>query len=206
MKKLTIRQPLLATFILLLASVSAYAQSNEKVWSFGPEVGVNFTKFGGDASDTDYRSGVLLGLGLTYSIQDTYGITTKVLYSQRGAKDGDLKTSLKYIEVPITGRFYLNREGKFRPNLFVGPSFSFLTGAAYKEGDGESTDIENYSDIFNTFDFGLTGGLGLNWLIANETHIVIDGRYTHGLSDLSKADGKVNNQGFTVSAGVTFGL
>jgi hypothetical protein len=206
MKKTTIRQPLFATLILLSIAFSTTAQTDEKVWSFGPEVGVNFTKFGGDASDTDYRSGILLGLGLTYSIQNTYGITTKVLYSQRGAKDGDMKTSLKYIEVPVMGRFFLNREGKCRPNVFVGPSFAFLTGAAAKDGSGDSEEIENYSDIFNTFDFGLTGGLGLNWLIANETHIVIDGRYTHGLSDLSKADGKVNNQGFTVSAGVTFGL
>jgi opacity protein-like surface antigen len=206
MKKMMIRQSLVATLILFAIASSAIAQTDEKVWSFGPEVGVNFTKFGGDASDSDYRNGILLGIGLTYSIQNTYGITTKVLYSQRGAKMGDIKTSLQYIEVPITGRFFLNRDGKFRPNIFVGPSFAFLTGAASKEGDGDSEDIENYADIFKTFDFGLTGGLGLNWLIANETHIVLDGRYTHGLSDLSKADGKVNNQGFTISAGVTFGL
>ena len=206
MKNITVRRPLLATFLLMTMSIATYAQTDEKVWSFGPEVGVNFSKFGSDASDSDYRTGILLGLGLTYSIQDTYGLTTKVLYSQRGAKDGDSKTSLKYIEVPITGRFFLNRDGNFRPNIFVGPSFGFLTGAASKEGDGESVDIDNYSDIFSTFDFGLTGGLGLNWLIADETRIVLDGRYTHGLSDLSKADGKVNNQGFTISAGVTFGL
>ena len=104
------------------------------------------------------------------------------------------------------GRFFLNKEGKCRPNLFVGPSFNFLTGVASKTGSGETVQVKNYKDSFNTFDFGLTGGVGLNWLVANETHVILDARYTHGLSDIAKSAAKVNNQAISVSAGVTFGL
>ena len=207
MKKQFFTLPLLLTFLVLLTSWSSSAQTSEKIWSFGPEVGVNISKFGGDANDdTDFRTGVAFGLGLTYSIQNTYGITTKVLYSQRGAKIDDTKLSMKYIEVPVTGRFFLNRDGIFRPNIFLGPSFAFLTGVSSKTNDGENVENNDYKDSYNTFDFGLTGGLGLNWLIANETHIIIDGRYTHGLSDVAKSDSDVFNRGFTISAGVTFGL
>ncbi|RAW00599.1 porin family protein [Pseudochryseolinea flava] len=206
MKQITNRRTLLASLILTIISFSAQAQTDEKVWSFGPEVGMNLSKFGDDGSSSDYRTGILLGVGLTYSIQNTYGVTTKVLYSQKGAEVDDKKTSLKYIEVPITGRFFLNKDGKCRPNLFVGPSFSFLTGAAEKIGDADAEEVKDYSDFFNTFDFGVTGGIGLNWLIADETHLIIDGRYTHGLTDVSKSNATINNQAFTLSAGVTFGL
>ncbi|HYG19121.1 MAG TPA: porin family protein, partial [Ohtaekwangia sp.] len=165
MKNRTTGSLIAAIGLTLALTFDAAAQDTERVWSFGPEVGVNFSKYGNDA-DTDFRTGILLGLGLTYSIQNTYGVTGKILYSQKGAKFGeDEKQSLQYIEVPIVGRFFFNREGVFRPNLFVGPSFAFLTGAASKDGDGDSEDIDNYKDVFNTFDFGVTGGLGFNWLI-----------------------------------------
>lgn len=205
MKKQFLKTPLLLVLFTLLTPLTMQAQTAEKVWSFGPEVGLNISKFGGDASETDYRTGIAFGLGLTYSIQNTYGVTTKVLYSEKGAKEGDMSINMKYIEVPITGRFFLNPDGVFRPNLFVGPSFNFLTGVSSKE-DGETFDDKDFKDTYNTFDFGVTGGLGLNWLIANETRIIIDGRYTHGLSNVAKSDSDVFNRGFTISAGVTFGL
>lgn len=190
----------------VLLPLCTNAQEKDRVWSFGPEVGVNFSKYGKDASESDFRTGVLLGLGVTYSIENTSGFTAKVLYSQKGAKFGDIKQSLRYIEVPVIGRVFFNREGVFRPNIFIGPSFNFLTGVTSKEGDGDAVKLDNFKDVYNTFDFGVTGGIGFNWLIADETRIIIDGRYTHGLSDISKAEGSVINQAISVSAGVTFGI
>jgi hypothetical protein len=207
MKKQFLTLPPLLLLMVLLTSWSSFAQTSEKIWSFGPEVGLNISKFGGDANDeTDFRTGIAFGLGLTYSIQNTYGVTTKVLYSQRGAKIDDTKLSMKYIEVPVTGRFFLNRDGLCRPNIFVGPSFAFLTGVSSKLNDGDTVEDEDFKDTYETFDFGLTGGLGLNWLIADETRIILDGRYTHGLSNVVKSDSDIFNRGFTVSAGITFGL
>jgi hypothetical protein len=206
MKKLILRTPIFLLFSVLMMPLITRAQTDEKIWSFGPEVGLNVTKFGGDESESDYRTGIALGLGVTYSVQNTYGLTTKVLYSQRGAKNGDMKISMKYIEVPIMGRFFLNRDGVCRPNIFVGPSFNFLTGVSSKLNDGDNVEDKDFKDTYNTFDFGLTGGIGLNWLIGNETRIIIDGRYTHGLSDIAKSDSDVFNRGFTISAGITFGL
>jgi outer membrane protein W len=203
MKKQTI---IMVCLVSLLLPSYTMAQDGERVWSFGPEIGVNFSKYGKDASDSDFRSGILLGLGLTYSIENLYGFTAKVLYSQKGAEFGDTKQSLKYVEVPVVGRFFFNREGTFRPNLFIGPSFGFLTGVSVKDGDNDSVELDNYSDVYNTFDLGVAGGLGFNWLIGDETRIIIDGRYTHGLSDITKGEGSVNNQAISVSAGLTFGI
>lgn len=196
----------MVTFLTLVTCINTHAQ--EKVWSVGPEVGISLSKYGKDASTNDFKSGAIGGVFLTYSILNTYGITGKLLYSQKGAsfKSDNIKQTLNYIEVPLIGRFFLNKEGNFRPNIFVGPSFGFLAGATNKAGSENREPIESYKDIYNGFDFGVTGGLGLNFLISTETYFIIDARYTHGLSDITKADGNVNNKSFGISAGLSFGF
>ena len=192
---------------LLTFAVCIHTMAQEKVWSFGPEVGVSISKYGQDAGTNDFKTGAFGGLFLTYSIENTFGITTKLLYSQKGAsfKSSDTKQTLNYLEIPVIGRFFLNKEGTFRPNIFVGPSFGFLTGATNKVGSNERVNVDNYKAIYNTFDFGVTGGIGFNILISNETYFIIDARYTHGLSDITQGAGVVNNS-FGLTAGLSFGF
>ncbi len=196
--------------VVVLSFVNTFcAMAQQKVWSIGPEVGVSFSKYGQDAAGTnEFKSGAIGGLFVTYSIENTFAITTKLLYSQKGAsfKSIDTKQTLNYIEVPVIGRFFLNKEGTFRPNIFVGPSFGFLTGVTNKVGSAERVSMDNYSASFNTFDFGVTGGMGFNFLISNETYLIIDGRYTHGLSDISKSSTVVNNNAFGLTVGLSFGF
>jgi len=194
--------------IVLTIITNLQLQAQTKVWSVGPEVGISLSKYGKDAGSNDYKSGAIGGMFLTYSILNTFAITTKLLYYQKGAsfESSNTKQTLNYIEVPIVGRFFLNKEGAIRPNLFVGPSLGFLTGATNKTGSNDRVDIDSYKDIYNTFDFGVTGGLGVNFLISRETYFIVDARYTHGLSDLSKADGNVNNNSFGLTAGLSFGF
>jgi outer membrane protein W len=194
--------------ILLAATVSFNVKAQEKVWSAGPEAGISLSKYGKDASANDYKPGAIGGVFLTYSILNTFAITTKLLYAQKGAsfESVDTKQTLNYIEVPVIGRFFLNKEGKFRPNIFIGPSFGFLTGATNKIGSDNPVAIDSYKNIYNGFDFGVTGGLGLNFLIATETYLVIDARYTQGISDISITNGNVNNNSFGLTAGLSFGF
>jgi outer membrane protein W len=184
------------------------ATAQTKVWSVGPEVGISVSKYGKDAITNEFKSGAIGGMFLTYSILNSFAITTKLLYSQKGAsfESIDTKQTLNYIEVPVIGRFFLNKEGNFRPNIFVGPSFGFLGGATNKVGSSDRVAIDGYKNIFNNFDFGVTGGLGLNFLVATETYLVIDARYTHGLSDITIANGNVNNGAFGLTAGLSFGF
>ena len=197
-----------AVTVVLTLAMSFDTIAQNKVWSIGPEAGVSVSKYGADAGTNDFKSGAIGGLFVTYSIKNTFGITTKFLYSQKGAsfKSIDTKQTLNYIEVPVIGRFFLNKEGTFRPNIFVGPSFGFLTGATNKVGSNERVKVDNYQTVFNTFDFGVTGGMGFNILISNETYFIIDARYTHGLSDITKAAGVVNNNSIGLTAGISFGF
>ncbi len=211
----------LASLLGLMLSIGLYAQESDRVWSIGPEVGAAFSNHGKDADDSEYKSGLVAGGFVNYSIRNTYGFTAKVLFNQKGAKseDGDFKERLNYIEVPVLARVYFNREGTVRPNVFVGPSFAFLTGAQWKVGDDDYEnvediegidlfdDIDSYKDVYNTFDFGMSLGLGLNIKVGPEMYFIIDARYTYGLSEVYKnADGNSNNQNATVTAGLSFGI
>jgi hypothetical protein len=207
----------------LMLSTGVFAQESARVWSFGPEAGASFFKHGMDDDfDTDYKAGLVAGAFINYSVRDIYGFTAKVLFSQKGAaaEDGDTKEQLNYIEIPVLARVFFNREGTVRPNVFVGPSFGFLTGAKWKVGDGEYenvediegidlfTDIDSYKDVYNTFDLGLSAGLGLNIRVAEEMYLIVDARYTFGFTDIYKeSDGSNNNnQGVAVTAGLSFGI
>jgi len=195
---------------------TSQAQSSNRVWSFGPELGVNFAKYGMDSDETDYNSGLIAGGFITYSVENVYGITGKILFSQKGAKykinNTEIREHLNYIEIPVMARYFFNREGTVRPNIFAGPSFGFLNDAKIKIGDGEYQDIEDgdgngdYKDVYNTFDFGLGLGLGLNVKVAQEMYFIIDTRYTYGLTDVSKSSDDTNNQTLAITAGLSFGL
>ena len=219
MKNRILRASLLSLFGLML-SIGAFAQESDRVWSMGPEIGAAFSNHGKDADDSEYKSGLVAGGFVTYSIRDTYAFTGKVLFNQKGAKseDGDVKERLNYIEVPILARVYFNREGTVRPNVFIGPSFGFLTGAQWKVGDNDYEnvediegdpfgDVDSYKDVYNTFDFGASLGLGLSIKVAAEMYFIVDARYTYGFTEVYKnADGSSNNQNATVTAGLSFGI
>lgn len=199
----------LVCLVLITATLeNVAAQTKDKTWSIGPEVGANFSKYGKDADDSDYKTGLLAGGFVTYSIRNTHAFTAKVLFSQKGAKSDnpDVKQHLNYIEVPIVARIFFNREGDIRPNIFAGPSFGFLNGVKQKTGDGDYETVDNYEDSFETFDIGLGLGLGLNIRVAEEMYFIIDTRYTFGFTDITKASGDVNNQAVAVSAGLSFGI
>jgi len=190
-------------------STASYAQATDKVWSIGPELGVNFSKYGNDGDESDYKNGLIAGGFLTYSIRNTHAFTAKLLFSQKGAADNnsDSKTHLNYIEVPVLARLFFNREGAIRPNIFAGPSFGFLTGVKGKVGDGNYEEVANYKDIYNNFDLGLGFGIGINFKVAEEMYLIIDTRYTYGFSDITKSSGnEVNNLALAFSAGLSFGL
>jgi hypothetical protein len=192
--------------LLFSLSQNASAQLYHSVWSFGPELGVNVSNYGHDVSGNSNKAGFIGGASLTYSIENTHALTAKILYSQKGANINGVKQALNYVEVPLIGRFFFNREGKCRPNIFVGPSFNFLANATSKVGENRPAVITNFRDQYKSFDLGMTGGLGLNFLIARETRLIFDGRYTYGFSDVTKASGYVNNKALSLTAGVTFGL
>jgi hypothetical protein len=107
----------------------------------------------------------------------------------------------------LAGTFLINKEGNVRPNIFVGPSFSFLTNVKNKTGSNDPENLGSYKDYYNPVDFGVTTGFGCNFRIYKETYLVFDARYSQGITDFSKSDGKyITNQSFAFTGGISFGI
>ncbi len=191
--------------IAVLVSCCAVAATAQQTLSFGPVVGVNFAKIS-DVNNSEFNTGVAAGAQLIYSSVNKWGIGGAVLYSREGV---DIQTggnesafNLTYLRIPVKGYlFFRENEDRFRPKIFVGPSFGFLVDSDAKF-NGDEFDIKG---VYNKFDLGLTAGLGFNARIAEGIWFNFDAGYTYGLLDVAKnADGGNRNIGLT--AGVLFGF
>lgn len=172
--------------IALITTTFTYAQSTIR---FGVKGGVNYANFNGSDIQTDaltsYHAGVLLEINLF----DNLAFQPELLYSTVGANyngiSNDIKNELGYISIPVLVKF------KLSDLLFLeaGPQAGFLL----------SNKDEVNLDDYNSFDFSVSAGLGVN-LTKN---IFANARYNAGLTEVSRT-ADVKNSVFQVSLGLLF--
>lgn len=176
----------LAAFVMIIASVNAQEVS------FGVKVGPNFANIGGDA-DGDMKVGFHIGGVANFMLSETFAFAPELLFSAQGAKDGDVKINLSYINVPLLAKLYVS-EGF---NVHAGPYVGFLLGAKVKADDVE-VDIK---DEMKGLDFGLDFGAGYEL----ESGLNFGVRYNLGLANIAdEEDYKESNQVIQLSVGYTF--
>ncbi len=194
------------SFALLLCLCTTALTAQESI-SFGPILGANFAKVSTDGeADPEFNTGFVAGAQLTHSNINNWGVGGAILYSREGVDyqiaGQETALNLTYLRIPIKGFiFFRDNENTFRPKLFFGPSLGFLMDADFKSGDVE-LDVK---DTYNTFDLGLTAGLGFNARIVEGTWFNFDAGYTHGLLDVAE-NGDGSNRTITITGGVAFGF
>jgi hypothetical protein len=181
----------------------------------GVKVGLNMAKFTGDDAPDDSKMnlGFVAGGYITYAFSDLFAIQPEIQFNMKGNKvevgDATYKGKLSYIEIPVLAKVMLSGGEKIKPSFYVGPEFAFLMSAsasADPEPEGFESDIK---DDFKSSDFGLIGGIGLDYLMG--THkITFDLRYDVGLAsiadykNLEGDDAKVKNSAITFLVGYGF--
>jgi len=173
-----------AAFTLLLGT-PAMAQSVQG----GIKGGVSFstlsglTELIGDVAeiDVDQRTNWLVGGFVKVNFGRFVAVQPEVLYVRKGAKAAltglvteSVKFNLDYIDIPILLRLQTGQDTGFY--VLAGPSFG-INVAAESESGSETDDI---SDEINN-DTGLVVGAGFDL-----AHILIEGRYTQSLTNVSK--------------------
>lgn len=219
-----------ATFTLLLAFLlfnqfAGYGQSRQR-WSFGPRVGLNLTNFVG--SDVIIQNpfpnieanrltpGLSAGVGFMYSDISHFGFAIDLLYSQRGnrlrytspvAREPEtIVNRINYLELPLTARYFLNLSGNFRPNLFLGAVPALRLNARTIASGNGVTYNNDATGSTRSADLGLTAGFQLNWRAGDRQRFTVDGRYTHGITNVSTVANDVRNQMITIGLGYNFGI
>lgn len=169
---------------MILSAIGVYAQEAR----MGVKGGLNVSNlYVDDVNDENSRLGINVGLYGQILSTDFFALQPELLYTTKGSKneydgfvDQDVKFNLNYLEVPVLAVFKLGEVAE----IHAGGYGSYLLNANVSyEGDiingGEDLDRDN----FKTYDYGLVGGLGLNF-----GGIQVGTRYNYGLVKLAKTD------------------
>lgn len=174
---------------LVLSSVGAFAQYRAGDVTIQPKIGLNCSNLTdySDDGDTDWKAGLAVGVEGEYHINNWFGISAGLMYSQQGTKIEDYKVSMDYLNVPMLANFYVAKGLSLKAG--IQPGFKL------------NSEIEGHSfDGVNTVDWSMPMGISYEY-----QGFTIDARYTLGVTDAIK-DTDVKNQVFQLTFGYKFKL
>jgi outer membrane protein W len=186
--------------LILLAGFTLYVTANgQSKFSLGPNAGVGHASIS-NADNAKFKLAANAGIAMVYSATEHFGIGLDAKYSFEGVKTDDGSLDLNYFRLPLKAIYFFNDYGdQLRPKIFAGPSFGFLTSAK-----AEDVDVKNQ---FNSSDFGITAGAGINYRLVKNSWFTADVNYLHGISNVAKVGSEKNhNRNIGVNVGVNFGL
>jgi len=201
---------LLLLSIVFALSVGVYAQK------FGIRGGANLATMTGSADGfNDDKTGLLgIHLGVVYEMKliPMIFIQGEMLYSQKGiyyeiAGGNYSKTTINYIEVPISGKIKLGPTPLY---IIAGPYFAYaLSGKTkVKIGGVEASEDLKWKDAgIKRTDMGLNAGLGVRFGLG-PIALFAEGRYGIGFADIND-DGTnetIKNRNLQFSTGIMIGL
>lgn len=188
----------------LCLSLNAQVGEKRSDFAIGGNAGMLMTRM--DITPTikqDYKYSPTFGFSARYICEKYFtaicGVSMEVNFANLGWKevieDGSGNTysrSLTYIQVPILMQMGWGRERRgFKFVFEAGPQIGIAIGTSEQKGGAGAWDISKrpnnvvyqYShDIDNSFEYGITAGLGLEFSSVIG-HFILDGRYYYGLSD-----------------------
>lgn len=191
---------------------------NAQNLSLGPTAGFghSFVSHDNDDNDNEFWPSYNAGAKLVYSFVSHWGISAAVKFSGEGAKQSALagndeyeyRYRANYIRVPLEGIYFFGELGDaVRPKLAIGPSFGFLIGGESETKiNGTVNNTVKTKDVFDSFDFGLTGAAGANFRLGGDKWLNTDITYYHGLTDISTSPvaGKIKNRNIGLNVGILF--
>ena len=191
---------------MMVAAMSANAQNEVGQLTLMPKAGINISTITGSGSDKKSKVGLVAGAEFEYGVAQNFDITAGVLYSMEGAKFGDVKFNMDYINIPILANYYVV------PGLAVKagiqPAFNVRKKASY---NGQT---ENIDDVLNTVlgwagvetgvkSFNLSIPVGISYEYQS---FVLDARYNIGVTKVFKNADQGRNSTFAITLGYKFAL
>jgi len=178
---------LITAFIGVMSSREAKAQMNPNARA-GIKGGFNVSNlYVNDVNDEKARYGFNVGLYGQILASEAFAIQPELLYTTKGSKveygnivQQTVKYNLNYLELPVLAVFKLGKAAE----IHLGPYASYLLNAniSYK-GDFVNGTSEINKDNLKSYDFGLVGGLGLNF-----GPVQVGARYNYGLVKIADSN------------------
>ena len=193
---------------LMVATLSTSAQNEVGQVTLMPKAGINISTITGSGSDKKSKVGLVAGAEFEYGVAQNFDITAGVLYSMEGAKFGDVKFNMDYINIPILANYYVV------PGLAVKagiqPAFNVRKKASYNGNTVNIDDVMNavldwagagVETGVKTFNLSIPVGLSYEY-----QSFVLDARYNIGVTKLFKNADQGRNSTFAITLGYKFAL
>ncbi len=150
----------------------------------------------------DYHGGLTFGTTIRYTCEKYFAalcaLQAEVNYIQLGWKEhietstNTYERTINYVQVPLLANLGFGRErGGAKGFLVLGPQIGFELSESEKRGGGvwdnirPNNVIAQYDkEVEKKFEYGLTGGLGLDLSTRSGHHFLLEGRYYFALSDI----------------------
>jgi opacity protein-like surface antigen len=214
--------------ILLFLSSTAFGQIPFKL---GVRAGLDIGNLSFDPDitglDKSSRMGFKFGAMAELGFVPMFAIQIEPMYAQKGAViEGNFNTDLGVIhgkvtfkaaelEIPILLKLRIPTPGAITPYVFAGPNIAFILSSSQEvEAQGQNQDNDTKDQTSST-NFALDLGAGVELKIAPLTLLLLDARYSLGLSDLSKESPQdqlngghqsIKTRDIQILVGIMFGL
>lgn len=181
----TKKMALAVVTMVMVAAGYAQAQSNTRV---GIKGGLNISNlYIDDVNDENARTGFHAGLyGQVFSTP-AFALQTELLYSTKGSQaqyaglvNQQVKFNLNYLDLPLLMVFKVGQAAEFHLGGYG--SYLVRVNTSYK-GDIANGVREMDKDNFKAYDYGLAGGVGVNF-----GAVQVGARYNYGLVKIAKTD------------------
>jgi len=175
-------------------NIATISTNNGEIWFINTPV------------NTNSISGLILGAFLNIPLGEYISIQPEMFYTTKGVavefpagqcvgnEPCGLDLRLRYIQVPVCIKLHLPISiSIINPNLFLGPSYSFLIVAEDLNSNSSIKESTSKSDL------GIVFGLGLN--IGS---IILEGRYDLGIANVFEDFKGNKNRTITIMGGFSF--
>ena len=195
---------------LMVATLSASAQNEVGQVTLMPKAGINISTITGSGSGSDKKSkvGLVAGAEFEYGVAENFDISAGVLYSMEGAKFGDAKFNMDYINIPILAQVYPVKGLAIKAG--IQPAFNVRKKASYNGNTVNIDDVMNavldwtgtgIETGVKSFNFSIPVGISYEY-----QSFVLDARYNIGVTKLFKNADQGRNSTFAITLGYKFAL
>jgi hypothetical protein len=184
----------------------AFAQGLGKGVRGGVNLTTTGTEDGNGGAALDWQPRAVFAGFITWRVASWLQVQPEVVYAMKGGRSEEFgitsKLLLDYVELPLLARWSKGAPRQRSLYVVAGPSLGLLVRAKTRADFGGATEELDISDDVERFDLGVAIGGGIEL-----GSILVDGRYTHGLSDIDKDasdDVTVRNRAVSLTVGFRF--
>ncbi len=190
-------------FTLITSSVAIAQNHYEPNIAIGAKGGYTLSKINFNPSvPQSMQGGLMIGATFRYAEEKNFGLIAEFNIEQRGWKEKYEGTSFEfnrrftYLQIPILTHIYFSNE-HFKGFFNAGPEIGYMIATSTHSnfdynniGNIPDFPIQNrYNDqltlaIKNRFDYGISAGVGVEWISSKKHSFNLEGRFYYGLNNV----------------------